>query len=266
MRVKMRTAELEVKNKDILDSITYAKRIQNAILPTNSQLERAFNGVFILYKPKDIISGDFYWFHERIDMTFIAMVDCTGHGVPGALMSMIGNDLLDSLIKDRKLTDPKEILEEMDRSITRLLHADDENKSVSDGMVISLCVIDKVNSTMAFSGAQQTVMLKQNGTLTELTAARQSIGGMLPSEFKKFKTEVIPINQGDKLYMFTDGFKDQFGGPNGRKFLKKNMRALIEDVGDKPMAEQGETIGKAFLTWKGDLTQVDDVSMLGVEI
>lgn len=266
MRVKMRTAELEVKNKDIMDSITYAKRIQNAILPSDAQLNSAFASMFIMYKPKDIISGDFYWFHERIDKTFLAMVDCTGHGVPGALMSMIGNDLLDSLIKDRKLTDPKEILEEMDRSVTRLLHQDDEDLSVSDGMVISLCVIDKMNSTLSFGGAQQTVMIKQNGDLTELTAARQSIGGMLPPEFKKFKTETLSINPGDKLYLFTDGFKDQFGGPNGRKFLKKNVRSLIEEVGDKPMPEQGKLISEAFEAWKGDLTQVDDVSIWGVEI
>lgn len=265
-RVKMRTAELEVKNKDILDSITYAKRIQTAILPTNSNLERAFKGMFVMYEPKDIISGDFYWFHERMDMTFLAMVDCTGHGVPGALMSMIGNDLLDSLIKDRKLTDPKEILEEMDRSVTRLLHTDDEDMSVNDGMVISLCVIDKTNSTLMFGGAQQTVMLKQNGVLTELSASRQSIGGMLPPEFKNFSTEVLPIKQGDQLYMFTDGFKDQFGGPEGRKFLKKNIRSLIEEINGKPMSEQGMIITKAFDDWKGDLTQVDDVSMLGIEL
>lgn len=266
MRVKMRTEELEVKNKDIMDSINYAKRIQNAILPSAAQLNSAFSSMFIMYKPKDIISGDFYWLHERIDKTFLAMVDCTGHGVPGALMSMIGNDLLDSLIKDRKLTDPKEILEEMDRSITRLLHQDDEDLSVSDGMVISLCVIDKINSTLSFGGAQQTVMIKQNGDLTELTAARQSIGGMLPPEFKKFKTETLNINQGDRLYLFTDGFKDQFGGPNGRKFLKKNVRSLIEAVGDKPMEEQGKLISEAFESWKGHLSQVDDVSIWGVEI
>lgn len=266
LRVQQRTQELEEINKDILDSITYAKRIQGAILPTKKELNRSFSDVFVINRPKDIISGDFYWIHDRIDRTILALVDCTGHGVPGALMAMMGNNNLDNIVKDRGLTDPREILFELDIAVSRSLTQKSDESQVHDGMVISLIVLNKVENTITFSGAQQSILLYQNDELTELRGDRHSIGGMLVSDKKSFNSETRIIGPGDRLYLYSDGYQDQFGGPKSRKFLRKQFKDLIAETASISMAEQGTAVDKTFVRWKGRLAQVDDVTVIGIEI
>ncbi|MFT4526436.1 MAG: serine phosphatase RsbU (regulator of sigma subunit) [Granulosicoccus sp.] len=265
-RVHRRTHELEETNKDILDSITYAKRIQNAMLPSRAELKRSFKDCFVIYRPKDIISGDFYWIHDRIDLTILALVDCTGHGVPGALMAMMGNNLLDSIVKDRGITDPKETLKELDKAVSRQLKSEHVDLSINDGMVLSLCVFDKSKNLLHFAGAQQTGIIIQDETLEELKSTRHSIGGISESNQKEFESTTIPIKPGDRIYLFSDGFQDQFGGPRGKKFLRKNVKAMIEEIKELPLSEQNEAIAKSLIRWKGDLAQVDDITVIGIEI
>lgn len=265
-RVQRRTVELEETNKDILDSITYAKRIQNAMLPSIAELKRSFTDSFVIYRPKDIISGDFYWIHDRIDLTILALVDCTGHGVPGALMAMMGNNLLDNIVKDRGITEPTEMLKALDEAVSRQLSSDNDELSINDGMVLSLCVFDKTENLMHFAGAQQTGIIVQDGIQNELESTRYSIGGILESQQKEFESSTIPIKSGDRIYLFSDGFQDQFGGPRGKKFLRKNIKSMVEEIKDRPLKEQSEAIVTTLIRWKGQLSQVDDITVIGLEV
>lgn len=265
-RVQRRTNELETMHKDVLDSITYAKRIQNAMLPAVADLKRSFNDAFVIYRPKDIISGDFYWIHDRIDLTILALVDCTGHGVPGALMAMLGNNVLESIVKDRGITDPKETLKELDKAVSRQLKSEHVDLSINDGMVISLCVFNKSENPLHFAGAQQTGILVRNGMQEELVSTRYSIGGILEPDQKEFTSSTISVSCGDRVYLFSDGFQDQFGGPRGKKFLRKNIKNMIDEISEVPMNEQSSAIGKKLMTWKGQLSQVDDITVIGIEI
>lgn len=265
-RVAERTEELQLINNDLTDSINYANRIQNAILPPIQELKNSFKDAFVLYLPRDIISGDFYWFHEKGNVSFIAVVDCTGHGVPGALMSMIGNDLLNHIIIDKRITEPDKILSEMDKAVARLLQRENGDIAVNDGMDMSLCVIDHDKCKLTYAGAQNIGLLYGNNGLTVLKANKDSIGGLMAGTLKDFQCSSIPFNKGDRLYLFTDGYQDQFGGPRGKKFFKKNFIGLIENVSDKPMEEQMIIIQKTFNDWKGEEMQIDDVTVLGVAL
>lgn len=261
-----RTKELSVINKDLTDSINYAERIQTAILPGLSDFKDQFEDSFVVLLPKDIISGDFHWLHKRDDKTFLAVVDCTGHGVPGALMSMIGNNLLNGAILEKRIEDPGMALTEMDSILAKLLRKDTHGLAVNDGMDMSLCVIDHKAQTIRYAGAQGHGLLIQNGQVIDLEPTKFSIGGLLSGTNKKFATTEFKFNQGDSLYLFTDGFQDQFGGKGGKKFYRKNVVAMLQVCSQRPMSEQGRMVKKTFVDWKGAEMQVDDVTVVGVRL
>jgi serine phosphatase RsbU (regulator of sigma subunit) len=265
-RVQERTAELQVMHDDITDSINYANRIQNAILPDHKELQELFSSSSVLYLPKDIISGDFYWSHRNGDFTFVAVVDCTGHGVPGALMSMIGNNLLNQVIIEHRETEPGHILTEMDRELDRLLKRDRSINSINDGMDMSLCVIDRKKHTVSFAGAQQSGLFIGKDGMRELDSTKLTIGGLGTGEAKQFKVTTLSYAEGDRLYLLSDGFQDQFGGPKGKKFYRKNVVKLIESMQSRPLSEHCPALQKEFIRWKGPEMQMDDVTIVGVEL
>lgn len=265
-RVRERTAELQVMHDDITDSINYANRIQHAILPDSRELDEYFTASTVVYLPKDIISGDFYWSHRYHDLTFVAVVDCTGHGVPGALMSMIGNNLLNQVIIEHRETDEGRILTEMDRELERLLKRDRSINYINDGMDMSLCIIDSKKKTLSFAGAQQSALFINKDGMRELESTKLTIGGLGTGEPKKFNVTTLDYTAGDRVYMLSDGFQDQFGGPKGKKFFRKNVIALIESLQVRPLAEHGHYLQKEFLAWKGQEMQMDDVTIVGLEL
>lgn len=273
MKVENRTEQLRKANqklsdmnKDINDSINYANRIQRAVLPTHEIINQVFKEAFIFYKPKDIISGDFYWLHKADDKIFFACADCTGHGVPGALMSMVGHQLLDHIITDKQITEPELILEEMDSAIIKLFKKSQLSDHLRDGMAMSLCVIDLKNGKLSFSGAYNNAYMFINKEMLILEANRQSIGGNEVEGGKKFSKIIVDYSEGDLLYMFTDGLPDQFGGQKGKKLMRKNLLELINQNKKENMELQGEIYEYAFDKWKGNNFQVDDVTLLGVKL
>jgi serine phosphatase RsbU (regulator of sigma subunit) len=250
------------KNKDITDSISYAKRIQNALLPDATEI-RALNGhLFILYLPKDVISGDFYWFTEINGKTVIAAGDCTGHGVPGALMSMLGISFLDEIVNKRRIENPGKILDELGLEIQRALRQHGENDGTKDGMDISVCVYDNRQKLLHYSGANNSMYLVREGQLTEYKADRMP-AGYSGSEEKAFTLNEILTVPGDIIYMFSDGYADQFGGANNKKFKYSAFKELLLGIHRLPLNEQRSALEKAFISWRGENTQVDDVMILG---
>lgn len=254
-------------NRDINDSIYYARRIQNATLPDEKTLQDIFPESFIFYKPKDIVSGDFYWFHQSDSKTFYVCADCTGHGVPGALMSMVGTQLLDYIIIEKNISEPETILKEMDKSISKFLNKNQSTCGLlRDGMAISLCVIDKDKQVLSFAGACNDAYLFSGEEMTILKADRHAIGGNEMNAGKNFWKTEVNYKKNDKLYMFTDGFPDQFGGDKGKKLLKKNLLEYIAQTKNENMERQKKSYENMFQSWKGSNFQVDDITMLGIEL
>lgn len=257
--------KLEEAYAETKDSINYAQRIQQAVLPSEDELKEVFTTAFVIYKPKDVVSGDFYWIYKRDDIVFFAVVDCTGHGVPGALMSMAGNELLDNIIIERHIERPDTILEELDKSIIRLLNRKNAHTALNDGMDLSLCVIDYKKMTMSFAGAHNPCIFFSKNQCKVLKANRHAIGGRYNGA-KEFSRQLIPFEKGDKLYLFSDGFQDQFGGPDNKKLLKKRFCEHIKSSHKLSHEEQKRFLEQTFIDWKGDNFQVDDVTVIGVEL
>ncbi len=257
---------IEEKNKDITDSIHSALRIQRAILPTNEEINRLLPESFILFKPRDIVSGDFYWISEIGDKTLLAAVDCTGHGVPGAFMSMIGNALLNQIVNEKRITAPCEVLFHLRESIIRSLKQTGAIGEGKEGMDIALCALDKKNNAVEFAGAHNPLWIfRKNGELEEINADKQPIG-LQYDELKPFTNHTIKLNKGDRLYIFTDGYADQFGGPNGKKFKYKQLQEKLLTISHCPLAEQKSILENTFDNWKGNLEQIDDVLLIGIGI
>jgi PAS domain S-box-containing protein len=259
-----RKEELETQQAEIFDSIRYAKRIQTAIMPKVKQIQRDFTDSFVLFLPKDIVSGDFYWYHRIENKYFIAAVDCTGHGVPGAFMSIIGNYLLNSIVIHNGIYDPAEILKHLNRKIKISLKSDGRAQT-SDGMDVALAVIDKANRTIDFAGAIRPLYLFSGNQFIELKGDKvpitSNISGTTISSFTKF---TYPFNPGDTFYIFSDGVIDQFGGDKGKKFLTKRFKQLLFEINPLLMKDQKEIIKKAFDDWRGSYEQVDDVMVIGI--
>jgi ligand-binding sensor domain-containing protein/serine phosphatase RsbU (regulator of sigma subunit) len=265
-KVKHRTAqvtaqaeELAQKNKDITDSITYARRIQVAILPP----EVPFSDTFILFKPKDIVSGDFYWLLEQDGMEFIAAVDCTGHGVPGAFMSIIGHNMLNKVVKEFGIMQPSEILKHLDREVSTTLHQQGETITVLDGMDMALMAYQPDKNQVEFAGAINPVYLVRKGELIETKGDRYAIGRADLDVSKEFTNHVIDVQKGDTFYMFSDGYADQFGGSRGKKFKVARMKELILQIQDKSMEEQRSLLESTIEKWRGDIEQIDDILIIG---
>lgn len=271
-KVKERTAEvfaqkaiIEEKNKDITDSIKYAKKIQQALMPDTNLLEKAFKESFVYYRPKDIVSGDFYWIEVfSKNVTVFAAADCTGHGVPGAFMSLICNDLMTQVIKDQSVTTPGQALKMLDEKLRSMLNKSSDHSS-NDGMDIALCAYFPEEKKLQYAGAYRPLLLIRDGEMIELKPSKHSIGGYLTGE-KNFEDHIIQLQEGDSVYILTDGYADQFGGENGKKFKFKKLQKLIQTISHMPLVHQHDLLEEAFVSWRGQHEQVDDVCVIGVKI
>ena len=252
------------KNKDVTDSIYYAQRIQQSILQTPELLKKYFSESFLLYKPKDIVSGDYYWFYEDDIYKYIAVVDCTGHGVPGAMMSMVANSMFKEVFINRKISNPSEILKALDEELEKTINKN-QDATFNDGMDVSLIRIDKSTSELVFAGAFRSVLIVSKNEITELKGSRYPIGFYSGIE-KKFDSVVYKLKKGDSIYLFTDGFIDQFGGEKNKKLNKLNFRDLLNTINDMKMDEQEAFLEYSFNNWKQDLDQTDDVLVVGIRI
>jgi ligand-binding sensor domain-containing protein/serine phosphatase RsbU (regulator of sigma subunit) len=270
-KVTERTSELKSANlnlnmaiEEIKDSINYAERIQSSILPNINVIKEHLPNGFILFKPRDVVSGDFYWFNQVEGKSFFACVDCTGHGVPGAFMSMIGNSILNEIILTKKITSPSAILSSLNRSIFKVLK---QNTSESrDGMDMALCMIDPKNNTLTYSGANRELLLIRNGELIEYKPTKNAIGGFTDSN-TIFKETVIDIQPNDLFYMTTDGYADQFGGEKGKKLMTKNFKDFLLQIHTLPMPVQQDELDKKIQSWMGNAhAQVDDILVIGIKL
>lgn len=252
--------------KDITDSIKYAKRIQKAIFPSWNSIKTVLPDVMVFFQSKDLVSGDFY-FAERIGSKRVfAAVDCTGHGVPGGFMSIVANNLLQQAIRQVGLTKPSEILNYASKGITNTLHQTIEESSVKDGMDVALCCWDEKTMKLEYAGAYNPLYIFRNGELLEYKANRFPVGTFVDEEINSFTNHEIDVKAGDMVYVFTDGFADQFGGPNGKKFMMNRFRKLLLEIHDKSINDQHDILSKTFKNWKGQLEQIDDVCIVGVKI
>lgn len=261
--------EIEIKNRDITDSINYAQRIQASILPPIKKLHTAFSGSFVFYQPRDIVSGDFYWYDKLTEDRFlIVCADSTGHGVPGAFMSMIGTTLIKDICIRPDIISPSEVLKTLDKEVREALNQNVDTEGSNDGMDIIVAEINLKNLEFTVSSAMRPVILYKGGEQIYVKGNRSSVGGQLDDEDieKEFTDQKYKLSKGDIVYMFSDGYPDQFGGPLGRKFKMVRLKNLLRDIHDKPMEEQYNYIKSNFFLWKEDLEQVDDVLFMGVKI
>ncbi|MCA1747141.1 MAG: SpoIIE family protein phosphatase, partial [Bacteroidales bacterium] len=261
--------EIEIKNRDITDSINYAQRIQASILPSVQLLHSTFGGSFVFYQPRDIVSGDFYWYDRIDDERFIIIcADSTGHGVPGAFMSMIGTTLIKDICQRTDVKTPSDVLQTLDEEVRTALHQNKEADGSNDGMDIIVAEINLKTNKFMVSSAMRPVIIYIGGEQIYVKGSRSSIGGQLDdtSVDKEFINEEFQLSKGDIVYMFSDGYPDQFGGPLGRKFKMVRLKNLLRDIHDKPMEEQYNYVKSNFFLWKEDLEQVDDVLFMGIKI
>lgn len=258
-------AIISEKNKDISDSINYAKKIQEAILPHHDDIEKVFPDYFILSLPKDIVSGDFYWFTQHEHLKLFVVADCTGHGVPGAFMSMIGNTLLNHIVIERKIIRPDLILNELRREVIKALKQGEQSQS-KDGMDISLICLNTQTNELQIAGANNPVwILKKDKTIVEIKPDKQPIG-FVSGINSDFSLQTYRAEKGDIVYQFTDGFADQFGGPKGKKFKYSPLKEMLILLHDRGLTEQMYELKKTFFDWKGNLEQIDDVLLSGIRI
>ncbi len=268
--------KIEAQNKDITDSIKYASRIQSALLPSEKKMKRLLRDFFLYYKPRDIVSGDFYWIDEYNDKVVIAAADCTGHGVPGAFVSALGismlNEVLQRAVSTGEYLNPALMLnrlrERMNSSISRTENTED----TYDGMDISICMIDRKQNTLEYAGALQPIYLlkkiSEKPVEYELSSMKPDVHPISLTDFKEhtYQTTIININKGDLIYMFSDGYADQFGGKKRKKFLTVNFRKLLVSIAEKPVEIQKEELDKTLVEWKGDIEQIDDIMVIGIRV
>ncbi|MBL6447252.1 PAS domain S-box protein [Fulvivirga sp. 29W222] len=262
---KMIEMEIQNKNKKIADSINYAKRIQNAILPNTAVINKVLPDSFILYKPKDVVSGDFPWYVQVGNDIYMAAVDCTGHGVPGALLSLIGYFLLNDIVRSRKISDPGIILDQLDEGVTTTLRQDQDDSKTKDGMDIALCKINTDSQKVEYAGAHRPLYVVKQGELEEIKGNKFAIGGGIYKNQTNFTNYQMTLSKGDSIYFCSDGFPDQFGGPNNRKFGPKRLRELVTKIHHKPMKEAFKDFDREWEDWKADEKQTDDVLLIGIK-
>ena len=264
-RVQERTKELFDKNISILDSIKYAKRIQIGLLTPPSKLKEIFPKSFMISVPRDIVSGDFFWCHEREQKKFIIVADCTGHGVPGALMSVICNSLMEQIIVNEGIEEPSRIMEELDKRLKQAVKGDEEE--VKDGMDLILCIVDKQSKQISFAGANNSLYLtSEKHVVQEIHTSRVAIGGTFLELKKQFETKTLNYFPGQRIYLTSDGFYAQFGGIKGKKFMKSHFTDTLTDLQSNFIEKQKQLLMNVFLEWKGNNQQVDDVLVVGIEL
>jgi serine phosphatase RsbU (regulator of sigma subunit) len=257
---------LAEKNNQIVDSLEYAKRIQLSLLPDGNLLKKKFSGSFIWYLPKDIVGGDFYWYSENKDSICIVVMDCSGHGVPGAFMTVLANTLLNRRAYEMKRVDtPNNILTYLDKNVKKELNQQGIQLSAFEGIDLAVCIIDTKTHRLKFSGAKIPLYYYSNRKLNHINGNRQSIGGGNNTS-KKFDVSTINLKQGDIIYLATDGFQDQFGGEKGKKFMKIHFKNLIKSIAELPMEEQNEKLVSVFHNWKDFNIQTDDILVVGIQV
>lgn len=264
-RVKERTAKIEAQKQEITSSIEYASRIQMAMLPEYNHFKNSFPEYFIIFNPRDIVSGDFYWITEDEEHIFFTVADCTGHGVPGAFMSTLGISTLDEIITNNTDLKANTVLNLLREKIKTSLHQTGKEGEATDGMDMAFCILYKNRKTIEFSGAYNPLFLFHDGEFREYRADRMPIG-IYYGEKDSFTNYKIDVREGDTIYIFSDGFADQSGGPKGSKYMKYNLKKLLTEIHYKPMAEQRIILENEFEKWKGSNNQIDDVTILGVRI
>ncbi len=258
--------QLAEQQKHIMDSITYAKRLQTAILPTHEYINDLFPEHFIVFHPKDVVSGDIYWFNQLNGKRYFSAIDCTGHGVPGAMVSMVGHNWLEYAVKDLKLERPVDILGALNEGVTSTFKEKDEDGAVKDGMDLALCCVDYKAMKLQFAGAYNPAIIVRNGELIQLKGDKCPIGAFSRRAVAGFTHQEIDIEKGDMVYVFSDGYADQFGGDDGRKFLIANFKKLLVDVHTLPVEKQKDVLEQTFFEWMKYENQLDDILVVGVRI
>ncbi|MBU0488962.1 MAG: tetratricopeptide repeat protein [Bacteroidetes bacterium] len=258
--------EIEMKNLHILDSIRYAMRIQQAILPTRHFINQEFPDSFILYQPKDIVSGDFYWAETIGTKVFFSAVDCTGHGVPGAFMSIVGMHTLNQAINEEKLSDPAAVLNFLSKKINESLRKSGDESEVKDGMDLALCALDREKMQLEFAGVHNPMYIVRGEEVLQFKPEKHPIGEPFDDEFQGYSNTLIDLQKGDTIYLFSDGYPDQFGGPKRKKLLSKRFREILLVIRDMGMNEQQAHLEKTFEEWRGDTEQYDDVTIFAVRM
>ena len=256
---------LTQKQDDIFNSLQYASRIQNALLPSQEFLQNYFSEIFIIYKPKDIVSGDFYWCKTIDNQIIVAVADCTGHGVPGAFMSLLGISYLNEITYNFSHLNANEILGKLRQRIKSSLNQYDNQRENKDGMDIALCIINQQNYKLQYSGANSPLYIFRNNELIEIKPDKMPIGVFVRDK-ENFTNNILDIQPKDTIYMFSDGFSDQFGGDNNRKFLSKNLKNTLTAISHQTLVKQEEILNQTFEKWKGDRPQLDDVLVAGFRI
>jgi serine phosphatase RsbU (regulator of sigma subunit) len=262
--VELQKEIIQEKNKSIIDSINYAQRIQHAILLPEEALRQSFVDAFILFKPKDIVSGDFYWFAESEQNKILVLADCTGHGVPGGFMSMLGFEILQDVVLQESVHNTSEALKRLDQKVTDTLNRND--KSYRDGMDMAMCAFRKNTNAIEFAGANRPMIVISKGELKTYKPNKNTIGGAIDETEKIFTHEEVIVSTGDMIYLFSDGYADQFGGPEGKKLKTRNLEELLLQIHTLPAHQQRQELNTRFENWRGSLEQVDDVCIIGIRV
>ena len=264
--IELQKKTVEEKNWEITSSIEYAKRIQDAVMPSMDEIRTAIPDCFVFYRPKEIVSGDFYWYGKNGNDAFIAAVDCTGHGVPGAFMSMIGNDHLNQIVNVEKRTQPDEILNRLHHEIQVTLKQKHGVTDNHDGMDIALCVFNREKNRLLFSSANRYLYQIRDGELTETKGDHFNIGGIMHEDVRKYTLHEMELKKGDVFYIFSDGVSDQFGGEKAKKFGYRRLKDLLIELHTKPMSEQKNLFEKQMMEWMGENNQIDDFLLIGIRV
>lgn len=266
LKIEKQKEEIEEQKKHIMDSIYYARRIQNAILPSFTMIDRHLKNYFILYMPKDIVSGDFYWCHEADGLFMVSAVDCTGHGVPGAFMSIVGYNQLNFAVNVRKARNAGTILDELNQGVISTLNENKSDSSIKDGMDMALCVFDFDAKRVEFAGANNPLVIVRNKEIIKVKGDRFPIGAFEGNNPQLFKNNEIDMLDGDCIYLTSDGYADQFGGPDNKKFMQRRFEDLLIEISDLTMPEQKEVLHKRLYEWMGVNDQVDDILVIGIRV
>jgi phosphoserine phosphatase RsbU/P len=264
-QLKVAYDEVKERSRHITDSINYAKLIQDAMLPDKKMLSSFFSESFIIYKPKDIVSGDFYWFTEVDSKLLLVIADCTGHGVPGALMSMIGYGLLNEIVNVHGVTQPAKILARLNFGVRRALKQNSRANRRCDGMDLAVCMIDPEEKSMEFAGANRHLVLFKDKELNLIKGDKYGVGGIYSETIVEFKNHKIEYELGDVFYLFTDGYADQFGGPRGQRMMTKNLFKILQRSLAFGLKEQEHVLLHWWQSWRKNLTQTDDVLLMGAQ-
>jgi len=260
--ISLQKEEVEEKNKEISDSINYAKRIQHAIFPSDKTIAKNLKNSFIYYLPKDIVSGDFFWVENIGDNVYFAAADCTGHGVPGAMVSVVCNNALNRAVREYQITEPAKILDKIKELVIETF--EESNEEVNDGMDICLCKLNTKTNELEYAGANNSLYIVRNKKLIDYKADKQPIGTHIHNN--PFTNHKMDLQPNDSIYLFTDGYADQFGGKNGKKFKYKPFKELLVSISEKSLSDQKKHLSSTFNNWKGDLEQIDDICIIGIKI